>query len=183
MLRLYRRHGTDCQYPSQRYRRCQCPIYVEGSLRGERVKKSLDLNSWEAASDLVRAWEASGEIGVVKPESPTVPEAVKKFLDDAIARHLSRETMRKYTNFLDRRFLPWCESKGCRLLKQLDVDALRAFRGSWTDGPLYATKNLERLQAFFRFCHQARWTKTNPALAVKPPKSEAAPTLPFSKTR
>ena len=109
MLRLYRRHGTDCQYSSQRYRRCQCPIYVEGSLRGERVKKSLDLNSWEAASDLVRAWEASGEIGVVKPESPTVPEAVRKFLDDAIARHLSRETMRKYTNFLDRRFLPWCE--------------------------------------------------------------------------
>jgi predicted ABC-type ATPase len=35
------------------------------------VRRSLDLRSWEAASDLVRSWEASGELGVVKPEVPT----------------------------------------------------------------------------------------------------------------
>ncbi len=44
------------------------------------MRRSLDLRSWEAATDLVRAWEASGEIGVVKPEVPTIKEAVKKFL-------------------------------------------------------------------------------------------------------
>ena len=30
------------------------------------------------AQDLVRGWEASGEVGVVKPEVPTVAEAVAK---------------------------------------------------------------------------------------------------------
>lgn len=55
---------------------------------GEYVRRSLDLRSWEAASELVRGWEASSEVGVVKPEVPTVAEAVTKFIEDANARHL-----------------------------------------------------------------------------------------------
>ena len=55
------------------------------------------------------------------------------------------------------------------------------FRQSWNDSPLYATKNVERLRAFFRFCHQAGWIKHNPALLVKPPKVTQTPTLPFSR--
>jgi integrase len=36
------------------------------------------LRSWSAATDLVRDWEAAGEIGVVKkPEVPTIAEAVE----------------------------------------------------------------------------------------------------------
>ena len=63
----------------------------------------------------------------------------------------------------------------------MTVDQLRQFRQSWTDSPLYATKNLERTRAFFRFCHQAGWMKENPAKAVKPPKVTQTPTLPFSR--
>ena len=140
----------------------------------------MDLTSFEAASDLVNAWNASGEIGVVKVEIPSVKDAVQKFLDDARARHLGWEAMRKYGNLLERRFLPWCETHGCRQLKQLDVDALRKFRATWNDGASYAAKNLERLRAFFRFCYQAGWTNTNPANAVKPPKATGKPTLPFT---
>ncbi len=66
MLRIYRRHRLVCGHRSERYRRCQCPIHVEGSLDGEQVRKSLDLNSWEAASDLVAKWNASGQVGVVR---------------------------------------------------------------------------------------------------------------------
>lgn len=66
-------------------------------------------------------------------------------------------------------------------LRQLTVDALRQFRQSWKDSPLYATKNLERLRAFLRFCHQAGWIKQNPATAVKPPKVTHSPTLPLSR--
>ena len=61
VLRLYRRHRLSCSHKSERYRRCQCPIYVEGSLAGEQVRKSLDLKSWEAASDLVAKWNATGQ--------------------------------------------------------------------------------------------------------------------------
>ena len=180
MLTIYRRHQAPCKHSSRRYRNCKCPIWVQGSLRGEYVRRSLDLRSWEAASDLVRSWEASGELGVVKPEVPTVAESVAKFIEDANARHLAPETVRKYQNLLERRFLTWCESKGYRLMKQVDVSAMREFRGTWDDSAIYATKNLERMRAFFRFCEQAGWVKGNPATPVKAPRVKVAPTLPFT---
>ena len=126
MLAIYRRHQSPCKHTSRRFRNCKCPIWVQGSLRGEYVRRSLDLRSWEAASELVRGWEASGEVGVVKPEVPTVAEAVKKIIEDANARHLAGETVRKYKNLLEKRFVGWCESKGLRLLKQIDVGAVRS---------------------------------------------------------
>jgi integrase len=180
MLTLYRRHLTACPYRSRRFRRCRCPIWVEGTLRGEKIRRALDLTAWEAASDLVMEWEAAGEIGVVKPEAPTLTEAVAKFLLDAKARRLGWDTVRKYALLLERRFLPWAESQGYRLLKQLDVDQLREFRNSWSDGPLTAAKNLERLRAFLQFCQTARWVKHNPARALKPPKVTRPPTMPFT---
>jgi hypothetical protein len=60
VLRLYRRHRAICGHTSERYRRCQCPIYVEGSLGGEQIRKSLDLTPWEAASDLIAQVERGG---------------------------------------------------------------------------------------------------------------------------
>ena len=170
MLRIYRRHRAHCPHRSERYRRCSCPIYVEGSLGGETVRKSLDQTSWEAASDLIAAWTASGRIGVIRVDIPSITDAVDKFLEDAKARQLQPATIAKQTNLLEKRLLPWCEDKGLRLLKQLDVDALREFRATWADGPLSAYKNLERLRSFFAFCQQAGWIEKNPARALKPPK-------------
>lgn len=170
MLRIYRRHRTFCPHTSERYRRCSCPIYVEGSLGAESVRKALDQTSWEAASELIVAWTASGKIGVVRQEIPSITEAVKKFFEDAEARQLQASSNAKQKNLLERRLLPWCANKGFQHLKQLDVDALRQFRTTWTDGPVTAYKNLERLRGFLRFCQEAGWIEKNPAKALKPPK-------------
>ena len=35
MLNLYRRHQSPCRFASRRYRNCNCPIWVQGSLRNE----------------------------------------------------------------------------------------------------------------------------------------------------
>lgn len=180
-LRLIRRHLKDCSQTSTKYRRCKCPIHVYGTLAGEKIRKALDQTSWDAATDLVNGWTASGEIGVIKAEAPTTREAVKKFLEDCEARKLGWEAMRKYRHLLEDRFLSWTEQRGLGNLRQISVDALRQFRQTWKDGPLYASKNLERMRAFFRFCHQAGWTRDNPAKAVKPPKVTQTPTLPFSR--
>ncbi|HWB16825.1 MAG TPA: hypothetical protein VG538_10495 [Vicinamibacterales bacterium] len=146
MLNLYRRHQSPCRYRSRRYRVCHCPIWVQGSLRGEHIRRALDLRSWSAATDLVREWEATGEIGVVKkPDIPTIVEAVDLFLNDACAQQLSTETVRKHENVLKHRLVPWCEAKGFRHLKQLRVEQMRQFRATWADSANYATKNLERL--------------------------------------
>jgi integrase len=112
----------------------------------------------------------------------TIAEAVEKFIADAKAQKLSGETIRKYENLLKRRLLPWCESEGFRQLKQLGVEEIRQFRGTWTDSAIYATKNLERLRAFFRFCMHDEWVSKNPARSVKAPKVTDKPTLPFSRS-
>src|ERR671912_2353344 len=75
-LRLIRRHLKDCPHTSTRYRRCKCPIHVYGTLAGEKIRKALDQTSWDAATELITAWTAAGEIGVVKAEAPTIREAV-----------------------------------------------------------------------------------------------------------
>jgi hypothetical protein len=91
VLRLYRRHRVSCPRRSERYRRCACPIYVEGSLAGEHVRRSLDLTSWEAATDLIARWNASGEIGTSRADIPAIREAVSKFVSDAnTARNTTR---------------------------------------------------------------------------------------------
>jgi integrase len=182
MLNLYRRHQPPCRYASRRFRNCNCPIWVQGSLRGEYIRRSLDLRSWSAATDLVRDWEAAGEVGVVKkPDIPNVTEAIDRFFVDLGAQQLSRETIRKYDNLLRGRLLPWCGEKGIRYLKQLGVEEIRQFRAGWTDSALYASKNLERLRAFFRFCMHDDWIARNPARAVKAPKVIDKPTLPFTR--
>jgi integrase/recombinase XerD len=180
VLHLFRRHYPPCPHKSRRYRRCTCPLWVQGSLGGEWIKKSLNVTSWEAASDLVTGWTASGQIGVVRPDVPPLKEAVEKFIADAKAQQLNWETLRKYETFLDRRFLAWCDSKGYRLLKQMTPSALADFRKTWQDGGLYAAKNIERLRSFFRFCERMKWASENPALALKTPKLTTKPTLPFT---
>ena len=70
-LRLIRRHVTDCRHTSTRYRHCQCPIHVYGTLGGEKIRKALDQASWEAATDLINAWTAakSGSSGSRRQQS------------------------------------------------------------------------------------------------------------------
>lgn len=71
----------------------QVPHLVQGSLGGEYLRRSLDLVSWQAAQDRVRGWEASGEVGLVRADIPSVTEAVKRFFEDAKARGLAEATI------------------------------------------------------------------------------------------
>lgn len=57
MLNLYRRHQPPCQYSSWRYRNCNCPIWVQESLRGEYIRRALDL----ARGRLPPTWFATGK--------------------------------------------------------------------------------------------------------------------------
>jgi integrase/recombinase XerD len=182
-LTIYRRHSPACPHTSKgrRWHRCNCPIWVQGSLGGEYVRESLNLTVWGAAQEKVRGWEASGQIGVIRNEVPTIKEAVDKHIADAEARNLQPESVKKIKDFIERRFLDYCSDQGFRSLRQLDVDAIREFRNRLVRhySPNSARKRLEYLRAFFRFCHQSGWITANPAAAIKPPKSDHAPTMPF----
>ena len=46
--------------------------------------------------------------------------------------------------------------------------------------PIVVSKKQERLAAFFHFCKQRGWVKSNPVMSVKLPQVDDKPTLPFS---
>ncbi len=180
MLHLYRRHLKSCPHRAWTYRRCQCPIYVKGTLGDTFIKKSLDTNVWEAAQRIIGEWAVDGQIGQIAEDAPTVADAVEKYLADAADRQLAPETQKKYRTLLRGRLVPWCKREGYEWLASLNVDRLTTFRAAWPDAPLAKQKNQERLRAFLKWCKVRGWLAENPAESLSSIKVDDCPTLPFS---
>lgn len=153
-LTLFRWHARTCSHRSKgrRWTRCNCGVWVQGSLGGEWVKRSLNTREWSAAAATVHGWEASGQIGVVKVDLPTVEKAVEAYFDDAKARHLAKTTIQKRRELLEGKLLPFCKAHGISQLKQLTVTTLRTFRNGWPYSALSAVKRLEYLRSLLRHC-------------------------------
>lgn len=182
MLTIFRRHVKSCPHRSRRYRRCKCPIQVEGTLAGEKIRRALDLTSWEAAETLIREWNVTGKIGGSMLRSTGVEKAVEMYLADAAARKLSVRSVARYRAFLERSFIVWCKAERIEEVKQLTFEKVAKYRATWTNWSAYTSaKNLELLRMFLRFCVKAKWIEDNPAEELKPPKIQMAPTLPFTE--
>lgn len=180
MLTIYRRHLKSCPHSSRKRKNCEskCPIWVQGTLGQEAIRKSLDLTSWEAASNLIATWTAKGEIGA--SSIPSIAEAIQKYLADAEARHLKPATLSKLRRIFEKELLGFARDKGFRYLKQLDTQALTEFRSGWKDGALAASKKYERVKGFFYFCIRNDWMRKNPMESLRAPKVAIKPTLPFT---
>lgn len=180
-LALYRRHSRSCPHHAKgrRWTRCNCAVWAQGSLGGKWIKDTLNTRDWSVAAATVHQWEASGQIGVSKTETPNIREALQKYFDDAEARNLAKSTIRKRRELLEGKLLSYCDAKGFDRLKDLNVDALRSFRKTWKFAATSAVKRLEYLRGFLRFCEESEWIERNPAKAIKPPKVTQSPTLPF----
>ena len=183
MLTTYRRHRRDCAHRSEgrKYRRCRCPIWVDGFLAGREIRNSLNTADWQKAQDFVREWEAGGQEPVnTKSEPLTIEKAKVDYLADAEARKLKDATIDKHRILL-RQLEEFAAKEGIRYLKELDTPMLRKFRATWKDGDIAGLKKLERLRTFFKFARESGWLTGNPAQAIKNPKVRMAPTLPFSQ--
>lgn len=183
MLSPYRRHRTNCQHrkDGREYRRCLCPIWVDGFLNGMEFRKSLRLRDWQQAQDLIRRWESENQqTSSVGVQPTTIVEAHQEFIADAEARKLKERTIYKF-RLLFRQLEAFAEANSIRFLKQLDTPTLRKFRASWKDGDLSALKKLERMRSFFRFAHESGWLERNPVTGIKNPKVTIRPTLPYSR--
>ena len=184
MLTTYRRHLKNCQHRTQgrKYRRCSCPIWVDGTLHGNEIRKSLELRDWEQAQRTIRAWEAAGMPKAEETGPLTIDQACERFLADAESRGLRQSTVKKY-RVLFRQLHAFAAGKGFLFLKQLDLECLRLFRQSWLDSGISAIKKLERLRAFMNFASESNSIEVNPATKLKNPKVTQEPTLPFSQRR
>lgn len=186
MLTLYRRHTRSCGQKDRYYRRCKCPMWVEGTTNaGDYIRRSLKLNSWERAEEKKRELEggAASEAGLkeqpVSPQRITVREATEKFCKECEARSLGDATMRKYRT-LAKQILEFGSSRFV-YLNEFTTESAREFRASWKDASRAAGKKLERLRAFFRFAIENGWIEESPAKHLKPPIVKDTPTLPFTR--
>ena len=181
MLTIYRRHTRRCPHRNEgrKYRRCRCPIWVDGTLNARDLRKSLGAINWERALTLIHRWEAEGT-SKERETRITPKEACEEFIADAEARKLSEATIYKYS-LLFRQFQDFADDRGIRYLDEFDTRVTRRFRATWKDSAISALKKLERLRAFFRFAHEAGWIAENPALRLKNPKVSQRPTMPFER--
>ena len=182
MLTTYRRHRKDCKHRSEgrKYRRCRCPIWVDGFLAGQEIRKSLDTADWQKAQDDVREMEATESEPLSTADPLAIQQAGERFLTDAKARQLNESTVYKY-RLLFKQIGNFAQRRGLRYLKELDLPTLDEFRAEWKDGPRSSLKKVERLRAFLRFCERRKWIADNPAIDLKAPKIQNRPTMPFTQ--
>jgi integrase/recombinase XerD len=170
MVALYRRHLRRCKHRLRTYKRCACPIWVQKTLHGQPMRKSLDIHNWESAQKVVREWEAGAERQIVM-----LADACERFLDDCEARGVGAAQRGKYRLMFD-------EMKKVvrRRTVNLCTDDLAEYRERWTVGSTTKRNRLGRLRTFFKFCMERGWIQDNPAKALKPPKEHHKQVMPFS---
>ncbi len=144
---------------------------MQGTLRGEGIRQSLDLTNWEAANKLMREWEVMG-----KGVSLLVRDACDRFTRDCEGRKLSSAMTRKYKSVTEE----LKKELGDVPLRSVSVDDLRKIREGWKLAPITMQKRLEMLRAFFRFCVDSGWVEKNHAKAIKLPPVKMRPTMPFN---
>src|SRR5579862_7398078 len=95
MLTIYRRHLKTCEYRSdgRKYRRCRCPIWMDGTLRGDEIRESLQTKNWEQAVEKVRVRETEIPGSATEGAEPIwIDDATREFLADLGRRRLVRST-------------------------------------------------------------------------------------------
>jgi integrase/recombinase XerD len=186
MLTIYRRHLKRCEHRTEGrgYRRCRCPLHVEGLLDARMLRCSLDTCDWERAHEMVLKWEAEGRgplpAAIVREGPMTIARACEQFISDAKARGLKRDTVSKY-RLLFRHLQEFARTFRIERPEDLKFAEMVNFRASWKDSNLAAVKKLERLRSFFRFMQNSGWVAENVAEKLKNPKVVMRPTLPFTQ--
>lgn len=170
MLTLARRHMRKCPNTSVKQRSCSCPLWVWGTLHGQKIRKSLGIRNWEAGQKIVREWEGGGVASL------PFDDAFKRFMADCNARNLGPETIKKYR----RLEYEMVNIFGKRPIDAISLEDLSRYRESWNLAPRTSAKKIERMRTLFRFALDRAWCSKNPARLLRPPRITGNPTLPFS---
>ena len=174
-LVLYRRHRRDCkaghpeesrtsEYDERKkgWRRCECPIFVSGTLDGRFKRQNSGAWEWEPARSVCAGWEAVGNWSGERPKAPepivaeqpvarvTIDQADAAFLAE-IEPHAAANTLKKYRLLLAKLRL-YSESQGFTSVGQWTPADVREMRNSWNVSPQTAAKNMSTVKSFFEFC-------------------------------
>jgi integrase len=185
MLSLYRRHKENCAHASDRIsKKCRCSIWLTGTLLGKPYRKSAKTRNWEAAEKERRRLESGGDpepqvTVAVAVEGTTLARAIEVFTTDLTSQDRAADTIRKYRLLFDQ-LAKFAEARGFRTIEAFNREVLVDFRASWTEGAATRNKKLDRLKAFFNFCHDAGWLPKKLTKSLKPAKTIRKRVEPFS---
>lgn len=112
--------------------------------------------------------------------TPDLENAIHQFLDDLEARNLARATLRTYSATLGS-FSNFVTGEGLQTVIEVTPDVLRDWRNSLirTHQPSTQVRMLTQIKAFARYLVERNWLLSSPASALRPPRYERKPTLPF----
>jgi site-specific recombinase XerD len=185
-MHTFRSHNPNkCKFTSRADRRCKCPIWVVGRDRnGLFVRKPLHkflrqptfIRDWTRAQEDLRRYEL-GETDTT--QKPTIADWRDKFLNDAEARNLGQETIRKY-KLLFSQLEQFAAVKGIVRTDRIQLDDLTEFRATWRDQALSSKLKLARLRTVYDFAVKRKWVEHNLAKDIELPRVRDNPTLPFT---
>src|SRR5215475_9902584 len=110
MLTPYRRHHPGCAKREDRYwKRCRCPMWVDGTVDKIYVRRSLKTKSWERAQAECKRLEEVRDPAPKKQRRVgiTIPDAVRDYLQDAKDRGLRDSIFSKLDTIFRKQFLTW----------------------------------------------------------------------------
>jgi integrase/recombinase XerD len=178
-LSIYRRHKSKCPERADRHSRaCRCTLWATNILDGKRYRRSLHTGDWDEAFKQIQLLENGNN-----PEQPKripIQHALDAFIRDCESRNLNASTLAKYRRLVSA-LGSFATDRAIGTITTFTADACRDFRGTRKLSPRTASKELERLRAFFKFCVENDWLTKNPAKAIKAPKVKLNPRLPFSE--
>jgi site-specific recombinase XerD len=143
-------------------------------LDGKRDRRSMDTLNWGVASGKLLELTT----GTDKKECSVV-DAAKEFLADCERRELKESGIKKYRELLDQLKL-YCAGRAITTIRALDLAAVKKFVEGWQESSLVQYKKIERSRTFFRYCLEAGWMESNPAMSIKKPKIMNKPVQPFT---
>ena len=176
---LYRRHLRTCRHrkKGQNFAGCQCPSWIDGILNGKRYRRALETCDWEKAERKKSGLESVGE----DKTSKTAVDAIADWDSSLVTQKLRESTLTKYRR-LTKQLSGWCNEEGYLTLFQINGEVFDAFRASRKHVSANTSlKELPCLRSFFGFCASRRWCASNPAQAIKPPKSRPNEVVLYTK--
>jgi integrase len=197
-LNLYRRHRRGCKggHPEdsssgefeerkKSWKRCDCPIFVSGTLSGRFHRRSTERWDWADARAVSAEWESDGSWNAaraVQPPTPSTPEPQgpgKVTIERAVSAFIGeREGVSALNTLRKNRFVlnglkSHSEAKGYVLIEQWTPMDVRELRTAWHVAPNTASKYMEIIKSFLDFSVANGWIGVNPAKLVKAVKSKS----------
>ena len=109
-----------------------------------------------------------------------ITEAFSTFVDEELRfRNRADATIEGYEAVF-RSLARWAAENGRAFLRDLDETAIRTWMRSWAFRPSTTRQRMAQLKRFFSFAVERGWVPRSPLAALRPPRSDASPTMPLT---